>query len=107
PLFFGVGIDHDVALTLETEEEVLVPFSSGWVSIANNDETKGNTIEFSSPFLRGGYRSDTLTNAITTIFQASFLLSKNMTITSTRLYDMSLFLTNFIIITFILIVYYI
>ena len=66
-----------------------------------------NNIGFSSPFLRGGYRSDTLTNAITTIFQVSFLLSKNMTITSTRLYDMSLFLTNFIIITFILIAYYI
>ncbi len=86
PLFFGVVIDRQAQITIDRLKESSRPLFFGVViDPMAQEQKKYLLLLFSSPFLRGGYRSDTLTNAITTIFQASFLLSKNMTITSTRL----------------------
>ena len=63
--------------------------------------------EFSSPVIRGSYRSDTLINSITTKVQVLFWLSKTVTTNTMLLYEMSLFLTNIMIIFYILRVYYI
>ena len=84
PLLFGVVIDHCFV------RPILF-----WVS------------RFSSPVIRGSYRSDTLINSITTKVQVLFWLSKTVTTNTMLLYEMSLFLTNIMIIFYILRVYYI
>ncbi|HDY9549161.1 TPA: hypothetical protein RRN34_001570 [Staphylococcus argenteus] len=63
--------------------------------------------KFSSPILRGSYRSDTLIDSITTRVQVLFWLSKIVTTNTALLYEMSLFLTNIMMILLILRVYYI
>ncbi|HAR2868827.1 TPA: hypothetical protein KET41_001933 [Staphylococcus argenteus] len=69
--------------------------------------TFDNAIKFSSPILRGSYRSDTLIDSITTRVQVLFWLSKIVTTNTALLYEMSLFLTNIMMILLILRVYYI
>ena len=86
---------------------VLVPCSPGWLSITKTSNTYKEQSLFSSPVLRGGYRSDTLINSITTRVQVLFWLSKIVTTNTMLLYEMSLFLTNIMIILLILRVYYI
>ena len=130
PLFFGVVIDlRDIESgvlfsefsspvlrgsyrsEIIMKQLVLMRFSS---PVLRGSYRSGNLYfirppykEFSSPVLRGSYRSDTLINSITTRVQVLFWLSKIVTTNTMLLYEMSLFLTNIIMIFFTLKVYYI